>query len=112
MGLPDRVHHRRSGICRAHRGPSGGPWGDTSRPRFHHLGFWTSDVEAGADRLSAAGFAETFSGCPYGRPFVYHDVASIGAQIELVDVGRQPAFLASWQPSGPAMESIEETSPG
>ncbi|MFI7230650.1 VOC family protein [Nonomuraea angiospora] len=86
----------------------GGPWGDTSRPRFHHLGFWTSDLVAGAERLATAGFPESFSGCPYGRQFAYHRLDSIGADIELVDMRQQAAFLQTWQPGGLFMPPIEE----
>lgn len=88
--------------------PAGGPWGDASGARFHHLGFWSSDVTAGAARLDAAGFPEAFSGCPYGRPFVYHRLDSISAQVELVDLARQSDFLAAWNPDGAAMPAISE----
>ncbi|MFI9359538.1 VOC family protein [Kitasatospora sp. NPDC053057] len=88
--------------------PADGPWGDTSEARFHHLGFWSSDVTAGAARLTAAGFPEAFSGCPYGRPFVYHRLESLGAQIELVDTARQSDFLTAWNPGGAAMPVISE----
>ncbi|MFF9644041.1 VOC family protein [Kitasatospora aureofaciens] len=88
--------------------PAGGPWGDASEARFHHLGFWSSDVTAGAARLDTAGFSEAFSGCPYGRPFVYHRLDSIGAQVELVDLARQSDFLAAWNPDGAAMPAISE----
>ncbi|MFG1694043.1 VOC family protein [Nonomuraea sp. NPDC049309] len=86
----------------------GGPWGDTSTPRFHHLGFWTSDVTAGAERLAASGFPETFSGCPYGRLFAYHRLGSVGADVELVDQRQQASFLEMWQPGGPPMPVIDE----
>ncbi|GAA0276640.1 hypothetical protein GCM10009527_086330 [Actinomadura nitritigenes] len=86
----------------------GGPWGDTSRPGFHHLGFWTSDLAAGTAALTAGGFAETFSGCPYGRAFAYHRVDSIGAHVELVDQGLQASFLDTWNPGGPPMPAIDE----
>lgn len=86
----------------------GGPWGDTSKPRFHHLGWWTSDIEAGTDRLTAAGFPQTFTGCPYGRPFAYHHLDSIGAHVELVDADRQPAFIDAWNPGGAPMPAIDE----
>jgi hypothetical protein len=51
-----------------------------------------------------------FSGCPYGRPFAYHQMDSIGARIELVDVGRQASFLSGWHPGGQPMPAIDETS--
>ncbi|MFH8738412.1 VOC family protein [Streptomyces sp. NPDC017964] len=88
----------------------GGPWGDTRSPGFHHLGFWTSDLSAGSARLAGLGLEEAFSGCPFGRPFAYQHVDSIGGHLELVDVTRQPAFLQSWNPSGQPMPAIEESS--
>jgi hypothetical protein len=88
--------------------PPGGPWGDTSRPRFHHLGFWTSDLTASTQRLATSGFSESFSGCPYGRQFAYHHLESIGADIELVDLDLQPSFLETWNPGAPSMPAINE----
>ncbi|MCT7350824.1 VOC family protein [Streptomyces sp. 15-116A] len=88
--------------------PPGGPWGDTRKPAFHHIGFWTSDIEAGSERLTAHGMREEFSGCPYGRPFAYHRVPGIGADIELVDISRQPSFIDAWNAGGPPMPAINE----
>lgn len=86
----------------------GGPWGDTREPRFHHLGWWTSDLAAGAERLASSGHPQEFSGCPYGRAFVYHRLDSIGAHVELVDADRQPGFLDTWNPGGHPMPQIDE----
>lgn len=92
--------------------PSGGPWGDTTEARFHHLGFWTSDIEAGSRRLTQNGFPQAFSGCPYGRPFAYHRLNSIGSHIELVDQDRQQSFIDTWHHGGQPMPAInEETFP-
>ncbi|MFD4482972.1 VOC family protein [Streptomyces sp. NPDC058471] len=88
----------------------GGPWGDTSTPGFHHLGFWTSDLASGAMRLTEQGFPEVFSGCPHGRPFAYHRMDTIGGHIELVDLARQPSFLETWNPGGQPMPAIDESS--
>ncbi|MEE4490789.1 VOC family protein [Streptomyces sp. BE230] len=88
----------------------GGPWGDTTRAQFHHIGFWTSDITAGASRLAAHGFPEVFSGCPHGRPFAYHRMDSVGGHVELVDAVQQPSFLESWHPGGPMMPVIHEES--
>ncbi|MFC5182974.1 VOC family protein [Actinomadura harenae] len=74
----------------------GGPWGDTSKPGFHHFGFWSPDQEAESSRLEDEGFGVEFSGCPYGRPFAYHRVDSIGANVELIDVSARPGFLETW----------------
>ncbi|MEW1653809.1 hypothetical protein [Streptomyces sp. NPDC093707] len=51
-----------------------------------------------------------FSGCPYGRPFAYHRMDSIGARVEFVDVSRQTAFLDTWHPGGEPMPVIDENS--
>ncbi|MFB7630747.1 VOC family protein [Streptomyces sp. NPDC056149] len=85
----------------------GGPWDASEGARFDHLGFWTRSIEDGGRRLAAAGLPEEFSGCPYGRPFAYHRVGSIGARVELVDLARQPAFLAAWNPGGEPMPPVE-----
>ncbi|WP_432930714.1 VOC family protein [Microbispora sp. CA-135349] len=86
----------------------GGPWGDTAEPAFHHLGWWTSDVRAAGERLAAAGFPEEFSGCPFGRPFAYHRVTSIGGRVEVVALAQQPAFIDAWNPGGEPMPAINE----
>ncbi|TDC72160.1 VOC family protein [Streptomyces hainanensis] len=86
----------------------GGPWGDTGAAGFHHLGWWTSDIAAGTDRLAAAGLPQAFTGCPLGRPFAYHRLDSIGAHVELVEAGRQPGFIDTWNPGGRPMPAIDE----
>jgi len=37
-----------------------------------------------------------FDACPYGRPFTYHRLSSLGVRIELVDTSVQQAFLDTW----------------
>ncbi|WP_428950326.1 VOC family protein [Streptomyces sp. cg35] len=90
-------------------GAPGSPWDAAAGPRFDHLGFWSSDVDRGSRRLTDAGFPVDFSGCPYGRPFAYHRMDSIGARVELVDLGRQAGFLRAWHPDGAPMPAIDET---
>ncbi|MGP3775847.1 VOC family protein [Streptomyces sp. SDT5-1] len=89
-------------------GSPGSPWDASGGARFDHIGFWTSDVQEGSRRLEAEGLPVDFSGCPYGRPFAYHQVDSIGARIELVDVERQGPFLDRWHPGGAVMPVIDE----
>ncbi|MEU8621743.1 VOC family protein [Streptomyces sp. NPDC048623] len=86
----------------------GGPWDASDGPRFHHLGFWSEDAEAGSRRLSEGGFPVEFSGCPFGRPYVYHHLKGLGAHVELVDAALQAGFLATWQPGGPPMPALPE----
>ncbi|MEK2479304.1 MULTISPECIES: VOC family protein [Streptomyces] len=93
-------------------GPTGSPWDASQGARFDHMGFWSSDVGQGSPRLEKEGMPVDFSGCPYGRPFAYHRMDSIGARIELVDVSRQTAFLDKWHPGGEAMPVIDENSRG
>ncbi|GAA2941921.1 VOC family protein [Streptomyces enissocaesilis] len=90
-------------------GPPGSPWNASGGARFDHIGFWTSDVRHGSQRLEEASMPVDFSGCPYGRPFAYHQMDSIGARIELVDVTRQASFLNRWHPGGKPMPVIDET---
>lgn len=89
-------------------GPAGSPWDASHGARFDHLGYWTSSVERGSQRLEDHGFATDFSGCPYGRPFAYHRLDSIGGRVELVDVTRQASFLQKWHRDGGPMPVIDE----
>ncbi|MBN0043422.1 VOC family protein [Streptomyces actuosus] len=89
-------------------GGPGSPWDASRGPRFHHLGYWTDDLETGSRRLSEGGFPAEFSGCPFGRPYAYHHVHSIGASVELVAAGFQPDFLATWHPGGGPMPALHE----
>ncbi|MER5890461.1 VOC family protein [Streptomyces sp. NPDC001941] len=91
--------------------PSGGPWGDTSQPRFHHLGYWTSDLLTAQARLNEGGFTEVFSGLPHKRQYTYHRMASLGTHIEMVDASIQEPFLQAWHPGGPSLPVIEEHRP-
>ncbi|KAA5826484.1 VOC family protein [Saccharopolyspora hirsuta] len=90
-------------------GPPGSPWDASAGARFDHLGYWTTDLEAGTRRLESLGLPEDFSGCPYGRAFAYHRVDSIGARVELVDLTRQQPFLETWHPTGTPMPAIDES---
>ncbi|GAA4530431.1 VOC family protein [Amycolatopsis samaneae] len=89
-------------------GPPGSPWDCGGAARFDHLGWWTRSIEDASARLAASGFPAEFDACPYGRPFAYHRVDSIGARIELVDVAVQPGFLETWNPGGTPMRALEE----
>ncbi|MFH8408443.1 VOC family protein [Streptomyces sp. NPDC018019] len=89
-------------------GPPGSPWDASAGARFDHIGFWTGDVRAGSRRLAEEGMPVDFSGCPYGRPFAYHRMDSVGARVELVDVSRQARFLDAWHPGGAPMPAIDE----
>lgn len=89
-------------------GPAGSPWDAAGGARFDHLGFWSGDLRRGSRRLEREGMPVDFSGCPYGRSFVYHRMESIGARVELVDAVRQGDFLARWHPGGEAMPVIGE----
>ncbi|MEV3988728.1 VOC family protein [Streptomyces sp. NPDC049837] len=89
-------------------GSPGSPWDASAGARFDHIGFWSTDVRQGSRRLAGAGLPVEFSGCPHGRPFVYHRVDSIGARVELVDVARQAPFLGRWRPGGEPMPAIDE----
>ncbi|MFE7312333.1 VOC family protein [Streptomyces sp. NPDC057555] len=91
-------------------GPAGSPWDASRGARFDHIGFWSSDVTQGSRRLEKDGMPVDFSGCPYGRPFAYHRMDSIGARVEFVDVSRQTAFLDTWHPGGEPMPVIDENS--
>ncbi|PXY26713.1 VOC family protein [Prauserella endophytica] len=87
-------------------GTEGSPWDTSTGNRFDHLGYWSADVAADSERLAGEGAPVAFDACPYGRPFSYHRLDSIGARLELVDVSAQPGFLANWNPGGAAMPPL------
>lgn len=76
-------------------GPPGSPWDSTTGPRFHHLGFWSDDMDLDRSDLDGVG-TMLFDACPLGRPFSYHRIDSIGASVELVDRSAQTGFRTTW----------------
>ncbi|MGW1075437.1 VOC family protein [Streptomyces sp. NPDC002537] len=89
------------------QGPPGSPWDSSLGARCHHLGYWTTDVTRSSARLSGEGFTEEFNACPLGRPYAYHKVASLGVDLEMMDLSRQERFLAAWDPGGPPMAAFD-----
>jgi lactoylglutathione lyase len=69
------------------QGEPGGPWGVGAGPHMHHVGLFTSDLEADRARLEAAGLTVDLA----GRGFTYHS-GPAGLRIELVDERARPAF--------------------
>ncbi|MFE6159657.1 VOC family protein [Streptomyces sp. NPDC056486] len=92
------------------QGPPGSPWDSTLGARCHHLGYWTEDVTRSAARLSDAGFTQEFSACPFGRPYTYQKVRSLGIDLEMMDISRQRKFVASWDPGAPPMPAFDAAS--
>ena len=88
------------------QGPTDSPWDPTAGPRFDHLGYWSADVRTDMHRLTERGAPVQFDGCPYGRPFSYHRLDSLGFRVELVDVSTQRAFLDTWNLSGTVMATL------
>lgn len=88
-------------------GPAGSPWDPSAGARFDHIGWWSHAVEVSSRRLTEYGMPSEFIGCPYGRPFAYHRVDSIGARFEIVDVSAQAAFLDGWNPGGTPMPALD-----
>ncbi|MGC5346222.1 VOC family protein [Streptomyces sp. DT171] len=89
------------------QGPAGSPWDSTLGARCDHIGFWTRSVEESSQRLIEHGAPTDFSGCPYGRPYSYHRVGSVGIRLEMMDVSRQPGFLDRWDPGAEAMPAFD-----
>lgn len=89
-------------------GSAGSPWDAAPGARFDHLGYWTSSLRSGSQRLADLGFPEEFSGCPYGRPYTGHRLDSIGARIELFDVAAQHFFLDRVAPGSQPMPALDE----
>ncbi|WP_199432397.1 VOC family protein [Qaidamihabitans albus] len=88
-------------------GPEGSPWDASAGSRFDHIGYWSGNIGEDKDRLAERGAPVEFDSCPYGRSFTYHRIDSIGARVELVDVSAQPGFLATWQPAGAPMATLD-----
>lgn len=89
------------------QGPAGSPWDSTLGARCDHVAFWTRSVDESAERVTEAGFPADFSGCPFGRPYTYHPIPSLGTRVELMDVSRQERFLQAWNPGGAAMPTFD-----
>jgi glyoxalase/bleomycin resistance protein/dioxygenase superfamily protein len=89
-------------------GPPGSPWDTTTGPRFDHLGWWTQSLHDTSRRLAEGGLPSDFDGCPYGRPFAYHRVNSIGTRFEIVDASAQASFLRTWNPHGNPMPALND----
>ena len=87
-------------------GPPGSPWDSLAGARFDHLGWWAEALLDSSDQLTAAGLPVDFSGCPYGRSFVYHRVDSIGARVELVAASQQAGFFAQWDAAAPIQPAL------
>lgn len=77
-------------------GGPGSPW-ETSRPVFHHLGWWTPDLAETIESWTEAGGAPYFDGRERGRRFAYIDAPNSGARLEAVDLGQRKGFLDRWK---------------
>jgi hypothetical protein len=88
-------------------GPPGSPWDATGGAHFHHLGWWSADLETTSRRWAEIGLSRDFDGCPYGRAFAYHTVDSIGARFEIVDASAQDMFLDTWNFSDPRVRGLD-----
>ncbi len=82
------------------QGPPGSPWDATNGPRLDHLGYWVHDITEAKAHLVGQGVPVDFDACPYGRPFTYHRLSSLGVRIELVDTSVQQVFLDTWGSCG------------
>lgn len=72
-------------------GTAGSPWYAAQGIQVHHLGFWSEDHEADAERLVRAGLIEEWVINGSGRKATYLRVPD-GFLVELVDASRRPAF--------------------
>ncbi len=74
----------------------GSLWDFDDRQRGHHLGVWSDDVAAEADRLEALGFPRLWwaTNATGGLTFSYHQTP-FGFYIELVDTVAK-AFYPDW----------------
>lgn len=84
-------------------GPSGSPWDTTEGAHFHHLGYWSADIDLDQARLQDVAPVH-LDACPLGRPFSYHRVDSVGALIEIVDRSAEPGFRSTWDLPAPTSD--------
>jgi len=85
------------------QGPGGQPVGRHERSPTGSsglLGYWADDITEAKAHLVGQGVPVDFDACPYGRPFTYHRLSSLGVRIELVDTSVQQAFLDTWGSCG------------
>lgn len=71
------------------------PW-ETSRPVFHHLGWWTPDLAKTIADWAEAGGIPFFDGREHGRRFAYMDALNSGVRLEAVDLVQRDGFLDRW----------------
>ena len=84
-------------------------WGEADLG-VHHLGYWTNNLEEDHKRLTDQGYVweatylnpETEG--PYG--FTYHTLNESRLRVELVDIGRKPAF-DRWMEGGDFPTAME-----
>ncbi|MCM6774815.1 VOC family protein [Nocardia sp. CDC159] len=93
------------------QGDPGSPWDASGGSRFDHIGYWSSDITIDKQRLEERGAAIEFDACPYGRPFAYHRIDSIGSRVELVDMAVQEGFRQAWAPDGAPMAALDLDGP-
>lgn len=78
----------------------GSPW-ETDVPRFHHLGWWSTNLPETITAWTDAGATVCFDGREHARRFVYADAPRSGVRLEAVDAAQRAGFLARWT-SNPA----------
>lgn len=77
-------------------GTPGTVWDPSSGGGIHHLGYWSHDLVADAQRLADAGYEPLATyDAPDGRPlgFTYHWLPVTRQRVELVDADRRQDFL-------------------
>ena len=78
---------------------------------IHHLGYWSRDLSADAQKLADLGYVweATYANPDHDGPFgfTYHTLPFSGTRIELVDVGRKSAF-ETWLSGGDFPSALEK----
>lgn len=86
-------------------------WDPSAAGGVHHLGYWSRDLAADSAALTAAGYVweATYDNPEVDGPFgfTYHRLPSTGLRIELVDIGRKPAF-ETWMAGGEFPSALED----
>jgi Glyoxalase/Bleomycin resistance protein/Dioxygenase superfamily len=75
-------------------GVPGSPWDTSSGSRIDHIGFWSDDLDASADRAISGGLplSKDADGRVVNLPFVYHDARASGMRVEFIDASTREGF--------------------
>jgi hypothetical protein len=63
---------------------------------FHHVGFWSDDLDRDRAALRDRGMTMEIDGREWGRTMSFHRSADTGIRVELLDIGGRERWLEPW----------------